>query len=160
MKRSAKPTPAETSATKERFSFSLYPADLSALENLIADLGEKGLALDRTKVVRALLHTTSELDLFAYAVIQHREDRLKPGPREWENVAERFTIEQLGDDADKLDRVVASLAKREIKMNDSYVLRSLLRRLPPVDVLVPLIQQYLEEFPDRRSRAARAKKNA
>lgn len=127
----------------DRKSFSLYPKDRQILADLQAEFANRGLNADRTTLVRCLLHSTSELALFAYAVVQHREDSLKTGPREQENVAERFTIEQLGDDRDKLERVLRRLEAEHIRMNDSYALRALLRHLPSIERLLPLFKSYV-----------------
>jgi hypothetical protein len=154
MKRTTRPGASRTQP-KDRASFSLYPSDVKVIDTLIAGLAGHALKVDAAKVIRCLLHTTAELDLFAYAVIQHREDGLKEGAREKENIAERLTVEQLKTARDKLERVIGQLAKKGIKMNDSYVLRSFLRRLPPLDALVPVFKRYGEEFPDGRSRVAR-----
>ena len=139
-----------------KFSFSFYPADLRVVEVVIAGLGERNIKVDRTKGVRCLLHVTPEGDLFAYAVVQFRADEAKPGPRETDMVEERFTIILPVADVKKVDRVVGQLLAKGIKMNGSYVLRALLRSLPPVEALAPVFSKYLVEFPDGRSRAARA----
>lgn len=143
---------------EDRTSFSLYPADLKTLNDSLARLAERKVAADRTKFVRCLLHSTTELDLFAYAVVQHREDSLKAGPREADYIAERFTIVLPVADLEKIDRAVKQLGAKGVRANESYMLRALLRRLPPLDALAPIVARYLEEFPDGRSRAGRAKK--
>ena len=139
-----------------KFSFSFYPADLRVVEDVIAGLGQRNIKVDRTKVVRCLLHVTPEVDLFAYAVVQFRADEAKPGPRETDMVEERFTIILPVADTKKMAHVVGQLLAKGIKMNDSYVLRALLRSLPPVEALAPVFSKYLVEFPDGRTRAARA----
>jgi hypothetical protein len=142
---------------EDRTSFSLYPADLKIVNEALARLAERRLKVDRTKFVRCMLHTATELDLFAYAVVQQRDDALKAGPRETDYVAERFTIVLPLADLDKVDRVVRQLAAKGVRANESYLLRALLRRLPPGEALAPVVARYLAEFPDGRSRAARAK---
>ena len=159
MKPRAKPS-SDGKKTGDRYSFSFYPAELKAMSTAITELGRRGISVDRTKLVRCLLHTTPEQDMLAVAVKQRAEDVIKSGPRETENVAERFTIERLGDDVRKVERVVSKMNAKGIKMNDSYVLRSLLRQMPPIEALTPVVKKYLEEFPEGRTRAARAKRNA
>lgn len=146
------------SRAENRTSFSLYPADLKTLNSSLARLAERNISADRTKFVRCLLHSTTDLDLFAYAVVQHREDSLKPGPREADYIEERFTIVLPVADLEKIDHAVKQLGAKGIRANESYMLRALLRRLPPLDALAPIVARYLEDFPDGRSRAARAKK--
>ncbi len=152
---SAKPTAAEG-----RFSFSLYQSDLDAINSVITGLGERGLKVDRTKVVRGLLHTTPAVDLFAYGVVLFRADEAKTGPRNPEYVAERFTIVLALADMQKVERVRRQLQKQRVKMNDSYLLRALLRSVPAVEALAPVFKQYLAEFPDGRYRAAKARQDA
>jgi hypothetical protein len=53
--------------------------------------------------------------------------------------------------------VVRQLAAKGVRANESYLLRALLRRLPPWEALAPVVARYVAEFPDGRSRAARAK---
>lgn len=155
MRRPSASRTARRQKQQERFSFSLYETDRKALADLVALLGDHGLELDRTQVVRGLLSTSSDLDLFASAVLQHREDSLREGGRrEKSSVAERFSIEKLGDSAEKLDRVIAQLVAKGIPMNESYVLRALLRHLPPFESLVPVFRTYVEENPDGRTLAA------
>jgi hypothetical protein len=153
-----KPIAGSRAKTEDRTSFSLYPADLKLLNDALARLAELKVVADRTKFVRCLLHTTTELDLFAYAVVQAREDSLKAGPREAEYIEERFTIVLPVADLAKADRVVDQLKAKGVRVNESYLLRALLRRLPSLDALAPIVAEYLEEFPDGRSKAGRKKK--
>lgn len=141
-----------------RTSFSLYPADLKILNDSLARLAERKVSADRTKFVRCLLHSATELDLFAYGVVQHREDLLKTGPRETEYVEERVTIVLPGADLSKVEKAVSQLKVKGVRANESYILRALLRRLPSLDMLVPVVAAYLAKFPDGRSRAGREKK--
>ena len=158
MSRPMQVSPPRATTSKDRYSFSLYESDRAIIADVIAALDKRGLAIQRTQFVRGLLHFTSEDDLLVAAVEQHGEDLLKSGPREKENVAERFTVENLREDAAKVGRVVARLKAKGIKMNDSYVLRSQLRRLPPDEALVPLFQDYLTRFPDGRTRSERTRR--
>ncbi|MDI1319574.1 MAG: hypothetical protein PSW75_05180 [bacterium] len=159
MAKPKKTTPSVPSPAEDRFSFSLYQSDLDAIKVAITGLGERGLKVDRTKVVRGLLHTTPAIDVFAYAVVLFREDEAKPGPRNAENVAERFTIVLPVADMDKVERVRRQLAGEGIKMSDSYLLRALLRSLPSMDALAPAFRKYLTDFPDGRLRAAKGKQD-
>lgn len=143
---------------EEKFSFSFYRAEQERLDEYIKVMGGYGIKLDRTKIVRALVHSTPEIDLVAHAVLQYRADAAKDGPRESDYIAERFTVVLPVAEMAKLRRVVSELETKGVKMNLSYVLRSLLRAVKPTAALVPVFKKYLAEFPDGRSRAARAKK--
>jgi hypothetical protein len=154
----SKAHPDKALGLEEKISFSLYESDLKSLRNMIATMSAYGLVLDRTKVVRCLLHTTPELDLSAYAIVQFRADCAKEGPREMNYVAERFTVVLPVEDIAKLRGIVADLGQKGIKMNISYVLRSLLRGIQPSVALAPAFKRFLADYPDGRSRAARARK--
>ncbi len=143
---------------EEKFSFSFYASDLAAVQEITAALDAEGIKVDRTKVVRCLMHTTPDLDLFAYAIVLYRADAAKTGPREIENVAERFTVILPKSDVTRIREVLERLKKVGITMNTSYVLRALLRAVPRTAALAPIFHKYLAQFPDGRSRAARAKK--
>ena len=136
-----------------RVTMSFYAADLRAVSELRRRLRERdeALRLDRARALRGLLHATPQVDLLAYAVIQYREDAAKPGPREAELVEERFTVVLHGADLKKLDEVVDDLDAQGIRMNRSYVVRGLLRSMPPVEVLAPAFKRYLAAFPDGRT---------
>lgn len=151
---------ANAAVAEGRFSFSLFPSDLTAINSVIIGLGERGLKVDRTKVVRGLLHTTPAIDLFAYGVVLYREDEARTGPRNPEYVVERFTIVLPLADMKKVAQVCRQLQQQGVRMNDSYLLRALLRSLPPVEVLAPVFKRYLAEFPDGRYRAAKARYDA
>jgi hypothetical protein len=146
-------------SAEEKFSFSFYDSDLQSLKELQAVLASAGISADRTKIVRCLLHTILEVDLFAYSVALHRADAAKVGPREEENVAERFTVVLLKSDVERVKSVLAWLEEYGIVMNTSYALRALLRGIPRTAALAPVFQKYLEKFPDGRSRAARARRD-
>lgn len=153
-------SPAKTAVAEGRFSFSLFQPDLDVISAVITGLDKCGLKVDRTKVVRGLLHTTPAVDLFAYGVLLFREDEARTGPRNPEYVVERFTIVLPLADMRKVRDVCRQLQKQQIGMNDSYLLRALLRSLPSVEVLAPVFKRYLAEFPDGRSRTAKARHDA
>lgn len=160
MATSSRKAPITATSPEGRFSFSLYQSNLEAINSVITALGERGLRVDRTKVVRGLLHATPAVDLFAYGVVIYREDETKNSPRNAEHVAERFTIVLPLADMAKVERVRRQLREKRIMMNDSYLLRALLRSMPSVEALAPVFKRYLAEFPDGRSRAAKARQDA
>jgi hypothetical protein len=143
---------------EEKFSFSFYRLEQKRLEEFIDVMSGFDIKLDRTKVVRALVRSTPEIDLVAHAVLQFRADTAKEGPRESDYIAERFTVILPVAEMAKLRRVVGELEAKGVKMNLSYVLRSLLRAVKPTAALVPVFKKYHAEFPDGRSRAARVRK--
>jgi hypothetical protein len=132
-----------------RASFSLFAPDAAAIDTAVESLRRRGLRIDEAKFIRGLLHFTPAQDLFDCAVAQYRADEQESTPRR-AAVVRRTSVNHLGSGATKLEGVMRRLAKADILMNDSYVLRALLRRLPSLKVLTTQFEQFLEEYPDTR----------
>lgn len=142
-----------------KVSFSFYPADMAALKRQTVELRRLGAAVRRGTVLRALLELTSETEMFAAAVLQHRDYTAKAGPRETENVAGIPTVDLPVRLVEKLDRVVTELAAKDIVANRAYVVRAILRSAPKPEAWFGAVQKFLKDFP-RRPRTANPKKNA
>ncbi|WP_043585853.1 hypothetical protein [Geminisphaera colitermitum] len=131
-----------------RTTFSLYTEDLDALRELRRKLRGLGLRIDTAKTVRGIIHITSESELLARSIIQFKADEGKGGPRESEMVDARFSVIIPGDDSRKLDDVVDELDMKRIKMSRSYILRALIRSLPPVETLFKPLAKFTKEKND------------
>ncbi|EIP98802.1 hypothetical protein OpiT1DRAFT_03271 [Opitutaceae bacterium TAV1] len=128
-----------------RTTFSFYTEDLDAIRELRRELRELGLRIDTVKAVRGILHVTSESELLARSIIQFKADEAKKGPREIEMVETRLSVILPAEDLRKLDDVVDELDMKRIKMSRSYVLRALIRSLPPVKTIFKPLAKFTEE---------------
>jgi len=145
-----------TEVAPVKVSFSFYPADMSALTHQTVELRRLGAAVRRGTVLRALIEITSATEIFAAAVLLHRDYETKEGPREKDYVAGIPTVDLPPRLVQKLDDVVTELAAREISANRAYVVRGILRAAPKPAAWIAAVQKYLKEFP-RRPRTVRPK---
>ncbi|MDR1284220.1 MAG: hypothetical protein LBK99_25890 [Opitutaceae bacterium] len=128
-----------------RTTFSLYANDLDIVSKLRGELREQGLRIDRVKTLRGLVHITAESELLAHTVLQFKADEAKKGPREEEMVDERISVILPAEDKRKLDNVVDELDLKRIKVSSSYVLRALIRSLPPVATILKPLTKFTEK---------------
>ncbi len=140
-----------------KVSFSFYPADMSALSHQTVELRRLGAAVRRGTVLRALIEITSATEMFAAAVLLHRDYEAKSGRREEEEIAGIPTVDIPRRLVKKLDGVVTELAAKEIRANRAYVLRAILRAAPKPAAWIASVQQYLKDHP-RRPRTIPAQK--
>lgn len=146
---------------QERLSLSFYPAEQRALNNLRLGLRAKGLKLDPTKVLRALIHITSQEEFLAYTILMRKAADAPDAPRETALVNKEGnpSINVPKADAKKLDAVIDELELKEMfGVKRSYVVRARLRNPPSADAFASAVEQFLEEYPDGRSRAARSQR--
>lgn len=136
-------------STPIKVSFSFYPIDLEALNTQTVALRRLGAPVRRGTVLRALIEITSDTEMFASAVLLHRDQSAKPGPRENENLAGIPTVDLPPRLVEKLDRVVTELGAKGIGANRAYVVRSILRSAPKPDAWVGAVKKFLKDFPRR-----------
>lgn len=141
-----------------KVSFSFYPADMAALNTQTVELRRLGAAVRRGTVIRALIELTSETEMFATAVLLHRDYSAKTGPRETDNVADIPTVDLPFRLIEKLDRVVTELAAKNISANRAYIVRAILRSAPKPQAWAPAVKKFLKDFP-RRPRTMQPKKS-
>jgi len=139
-----------------KVSFSLYPADVQALNTCMVGLRKAGLPVRGGTALRALIQLTSSTEMFAHAVLLAQAYDRKGGSRETDYVAGHPTVDLPRELVKKLDDVVTDLAEKMISANRAFVLRALLRAAPDSQILAPAVRKYLAEFPPRpRGWAAR-----
>jgi hypothetical protein len=149
------------SSTPIKVSFSFYPADMAALNVQTTELRRLGAAVRRGTVLRALIEVTTETEMFAAAVLMHRDYAAKDGPRESDNVAGIPTVDLPARLIGKLDRVVTELGTKEILANRAYIVRAILRTAPKPEAWVAAVNGFLKEFPRRpRTVPPKPKKHA
>lgn len=132
-------------------SFSFYPADMTALNNRLAELKAAGVILRRARFIKALVHFTPEPEMLESAKRLAVAYADKNGVRETANIAGRLEIDLLTDDVKKLDRVKETLARKKIfeTANRAFVVRAVLRWSPSGAALAPSVKKFLEEFPNK-----------
>lgn len=140
-----------------KVSFSFYPADMTALNTQTVELRRRGAAVRRGTVLRALIELTSETEMFAAAVLLHRDYAAKTGPRETDHVAGIPTVDLPSRLIEKLDRVITELASKDITANRAYIVRAIMRSAPKPDAWAPAVKKFLKDFP-RRARTVTASK--
>ena len=139
-----------------KVSFSFYPADMAALKHQAVELRRLGLGVRRGTVLRALIEVTTETEMFAAAVLMHRDYVAKGGPREQDYVTGSPTVDLSARLVAKLDQVVKDLAAKSITATRAYVVRAILRSAPKPAAWAASVQQFLEDFP-RRPRTVKVK---
>lgn len=132
-------------------SFPLYPADVTALQNRLAELEKAGVVLRRARFIKALVHATPEREMLECSTRLAAAYAENQGARETDNVAARPEIELLTEDVKKLDRVKAELARKKIfeTATRAFVVRAVLRWSPSGAALAPSVKKFIEEFPNK-----------
>ena len=140
-----------------RVSYAFYPSDTRALRRLTLALRDQGLDVVRTDVFRALLHVTSEAEMFAFATLRLKQEAVGK-PAADEVVDERFTLRVRKGTIKKVDRVIDDLARKDLDADRTLVSRAILHGEHDVKSLVKATRKFLEEIPDGRTSQARAKR--
>ena len=149
------------SAAPVKVSFSFYPSDMQALTGRMVALRRAGLPVRGGTVLRALIHLTSPVEMFAHSVLLARVYEQKDGPREDDNIAGHPTVDLPQEHVKKLDDVVTELAAKGVTANRAFVVRAILRAARDGAALAPAVKKFLADFPAKpRGRAAlKAKKH-
>ncbi|MCB1103399.1 MAG: hypothetical protein H7A44_08555 [Opitutaceae bacterium] len=148
-----------TKSDPVKVSFSFYPQDVETLTMQTVGLRRLGAAVRRGTVLRALIEITSETEMFAAAVLLHRDYQSKEGPRESDYVADFPTVDLPSQLVKKLDAVVTELAAKDISANRAYVVRAILRSAPAPKEWVKTVEKFLRDNP-RRPRTIKPKRSA
>lgn len=132
-------------------SFSFYPADITALQNRLAELKSVGVSVRRARLIKALVHFTPEAEMFECAKRLAHAYAEKDGIRESDNIAGRLEVDLLEDDVKKLDRVKEELARKKIfqTANRAFVIRAMIRWSPSGAALAPAVERFVDEFPNK-----------
>ena len=143
----------------QRVGFSFYTADLKAMRDLVAALRERKVRVKQTFLVRALVHLVPEDEIFAHALTRNRAEQAGKVPDELE-IDQCLAFNIIVDDVDKLERVSDQLADKGLRGGRSFLLRSLLHAPWDLDTLARDVRKFEAKFPDPRTRAGRAIRNA
>ena len=132
-----------------KVSFSFYPTDMSALADRVSDLKKAGVNVRSATVLRALIHLTASREMVAHAVRMAGENALGTTAPDDDNISGHPTVDLPRNDVEKLDGVVAHLAKAKIIATRAYVVRAILRVAPDGMKLMPSVKKFLTDFPNK-----------
>lgn len=142
----------ETAANKQKQTYRIYGVDervlnesTGALAKLLPDLG-----VDRSDVLRALVHLTPEIELEALGILRSRYER-KGGALPPDDACDRpLTLRLPTADVEKLQRVTSTLKARKISSSEAELIRALAQYRLDWSRFTAAFVSYLHEFPDGR----------
>lgn len=137
------------SYTEKRVSFTFYDDDLKALRRLNLALRGQGSDVHRLDTLRLLIFAASEAELFAHAALRMSEEGKSREPSR--KVVERLSVTLPTDFITKLSRVADDLARKDLDLERTYIIRALLHADHDPIALAkawPLMEQH---YPDKRS---------
>lgn len=142
----------ETAANKRKLTVRIYHVDedtlnesTAALSKLLPDLG-----VERSDVLRALVHLTPLLEIEALGILRHRYER-KGGALPADDICDRpLTLRLPTEDVEKLEAVVKTLKGRNVLTSEAELLRALAQYRLDWAKFAPAFVNYLSEFPDGR----------
>jgi hypothetical protein len=138
-----------SSVTRRRTSVSFYPETQKQLSALESALQRHGCKVDRTDIIRALVHCAPENEIMARGVLRDTFER-SPAGKALGDVAEFAPIRMDPDDFAKLERCLVRLKAADIVLSLAVLVRALIADAPPTEALAQLIRRTKEDLPDGR----------
>ena len=132
-----------------KVSFSFYPTDTATLAKRVAELKKAGEKVRSATVLRALIHITEPAEMVALVVRMAGESALGKSEMKPETVSDHPTVDLPKSDVEKLDAVIAQLARAKIVTTRAYVVRAILRAAPAGKSLAPAVAKFLKDFPNK-----------
>lgn len=142
----------ETAANKRKITLRIYRVDESVLNESTAALAKllPDLGVERSDVLRALVHLTPAAEIEALGVLRHRYERKGGALPADDSCNLPLTLRLPTVDVEKLEAVVKSLKARRISSSEAELLRALAQYRLDWALFVPAFVSYLTEFPDGR----------
>jgi hypothetical protein len=137
------------SYTEKRVSFTFYAEDLKALRRLNLALRDSGADVHRLDTLRLLMFAASEAELFSHAALFYKEKG--KGRRAKETVVERLSVTVPSDFITKLSTVADDLARKDLDVERTYIVRALLHAAHDPASLVKAWSEMEERYPDKRT---------
>jgi hypothetical protein len=134
---------------EKRVSFTFYDDDLKALRRLNLVLREQGTDVHRLDTLRLLIFAATEAELFSHAALRMREEG--KGRRADCTVAERLTVTVPLDFITKLSQVADDLARKDIEVERTYIVRALLHASHDPAKLAKAWPKMEKRYPDKRA---------
>ena len=139
-----------TSPLGRRTSISLYGETQQKLKTLESGLKRHGQSVDRTDIIRALVHGTAENEIMALGILRDGFER-GPEGKALGGVAEFAPIRMNPDDFAKLERAADRLELAGVKASIAVLVRALVMASPPLERLAAMVQTVHEDLPDGRA---------
>lgn len=137
------------SYTEKRVSFTFYADDLKALRRLNLALRDSGADVHRLDTLRLLMFAASEAELFSHATLFYKEKG--KGRRAKETVVERLSVTVPADFITKLSTVADDLARKDLDVERTYIVRALLHADHDPAALVKAWADMAQRYPDKRT---------
>ena len=135
--------------TEKRVSFTFYDDDLKALRRLNLALRDQGAEVHRLDTLRLAIFAATEAELFSHAALRMREEgKSRKANR---TVAERLSVTVPADFITKLSRVADDLARKDLDVERTYIVRALLHAKHDPAALLKAWPKMEKRYPDKRS---------
>jgi len=137
------------SYAEKRVSFTFYDDDLKALRRLNLALRGKGAEVQRLDSLRLLIFAATEAELFSHAALRMSE--VGKGRRADHRVAERLSVTLPADFITKLSKVADDLARKDLDVERTYIVRALLHATHDLAKFVKAWPKMGKRYPDKRA---------
>ena len=135
--------------TEKRVSFTVYEEDLKALRRLNLALRDHGADVHRLDTLRLLLFAATEAELFSHAALFFKAKG--KGRRSGQTVVERLSVTIPADFIAKLSRVSDDLARKDLEVERTYIVRALLHAKHDTAALAKAWSAMEKRYPDKRT---------
>ncbi len=142
----------ETAANKQKLTYRIYSVDETALNESTSALAKllPNLGVERSDVIRALIHLTPEIDLEALGILRSRYERMG-GALPPDDACDRpLTLRLPNDDVRKLGHVAKTLKARGVPSSEAELVRALTHHRLDWAKFAPKFVGYLHDYPDGR----------
>jgi hypothetical protein len=136
-----------------KISISASPSDMRRLQGLTEGFQRLGLRVRRGTVLRALLEIPGEREMVLRTLLAEDSALIDPDPVT-EGVEEYPTVDVPPRLLEKLDRVVAELARQGCRKKRAGVIRLLLSSAAPADRWEWAMRRCLKEHPRKKRKDA------
>ncbi|MDP1581226.1 MAG: hypothetical protein Q8M02_13205 [Candidatus Didemnitutus sp.] len=143
----------ESAANKQKVTYRLYSVDERALNEITSALNKAvpAAALDRSDVMRGLVHLTPEIELEALGILRSRYER-RGGALPADDACDLPLTLRLPDaDKQKLKDVTARIKRRGVPSGEAELVRALAHLQRHWPDFAPELIDYLNDFPDGRA---------
>jgi hypothetical protein len=138
-----------SSVTRRRTSISFYLETQKQLAALESALQRQGSKVDRTDIIRALVHCTPEPEIMARGILRDTFER-SPAGKALGDVVEFAPLRMDPDDFAKLERCLTRLKAADVTLSLAVLVRALIADAPAPEAMAKMNRRTKEELPDGR----------